>query len=526
MDSTGHRPTANLDAGQASPFHSVVPDMSDNLFSAFAQSATSRQEKPALLWSRQQYSYGRFLSQSLWVAEQLSRQLGVQPGDRVAIWMRNRPEFVPTLFGIFAAGAAAVPVNNFLKPTEVAYMLADAGVRVLITDDAAPDAVAALQALRPELKVIRAAEIPADPPASSFEPVPRRRSDLAVLIYTSGTTGKPKGAMLTHDNLLHNVESCRQILQIADIDRLVLMLPMFHSFMLTVCILLPLLVGGSIVLIQSLTPPKAMLEELLGNSGTVLPAMAQIFRALAGLPAGIELPLRLCISGAGPLPQEILRAFNARHPKVPLIEGYGLSEASPVVSLNPVQGPWIPGTIGPPIPNVEVTVQDDTGLILPDGEDGEICVRGGNVMAGYWNAPEKTAETIVNGWLRTGDIGHRRPDGYFVITDRKKDMLKPNGINVYPREIEEVIYQFPGVRECAVVGEPDERRGERPVAFVALDEGVVFDEKALLAFLKTRLADFKLPRRAILLPGLPRNATGKILKTSLRDLLVARSEAA
>jgi len=197
-----------------------------------------------------------------------------------------------------------------------------------------------------------------------------------------------------------------------------------------------------------------------------------------------------------------------------------------VVTVNPVRGPWIPGTVGPPIPDVEVSVQDDTGSFLPDDVDGEICVRGGNVMAGYWNAPEKTAETVINGWFHTGDIGHRRPDGYYVITDRKKDMLKPNGINVYPREIEEVIYQFPGVRECAVVGEPDERRGERAIAFVAVDEGKVFEERALLAFLKERLADYKLPRRAILLPALPRNATGKVLKTSLRELLRAEAEKA
>jgi long-chain acyl-CoA synthetase len=284
-------------------------------------------------------------------------------------------------------------------------------------------------------------------------------------------------------------------------------------------ILLPLLVGGSIVLIKSLTPPKAMIEEILINHGTVLPAMAQVFRALSGLPPGIELPLRLCVSGAGPLPMEILKGFNARHPKVPLIEGYGLSEASPVVSVNPIQGPWIPGTIGIPIPDVEMSVQDDSGALLGEGIDGEICVRGGNVMAGYWNAPDKTAETLVGGWLRTGDIGHRRPDGYYVITDRKKDMLKPNGINVYPREIEEVLYGFPGIRECAVVGEPDERRGERVVVFVAMDEGQVFDEKAIIAFLKERLADYKVPRRVVQLPALPRNATGKILKTSLREML-------
>jgi long-chain acyl-CoA synthetase len=498
----------------------------NNLYAAFSASAARHADKPAIYWADREVRYEQLARQSRWLTNRLRTGLGVQPGDRVGIWLKNCPEFVPVLFGILAAGAVVVPINNFLKPSEVSYMLTDAGVNVLVTEAATQAAVDELKAGRPELRVLNIEELPADPDeAAGFVPAERAASDLAVLIYTSGTTGRPKGAMLTHGNLLHNVESCRQVLQVVPFDRFVLLLPMFHSFMLTVCILLPLSVGGSIVLIRSLTPAKAMLEEMLRNQGSVLPAMAQIFRALAGLPPGVELPLRLCISGAGPLPAEILRAFNARHPKVPLIEGYGLSEASPVVSVNPVQGPWIPGTIGPPIPDVEMSVQDDFGKHLPDGEAGEICVRGGNVMAGYWNAPEKTAETIVNGWLHTGDIGYRRPDGYYVITDRKKDMLKPNGINVYPREIEEVIYQFPGIRECAVVGEPDERRGERPLAFVAVDEGTAFEEKALLGFLKERLADFKLPRRVVVLPALPRNATGKILKTTLREMVQAGAAA-
>lgn len=487
-----------------------------HLFDAFAASARAHRDRVAVYWAEEEIPYGRLLDDSgRWVAE-LKRR-GVESGDRVGIWLRNRPEFIPALFGVLGADAVAVPINNFLKPAEVAYTVGDAGIRVLITERGMEEAVGALKGLCPGLVVLWVEELPA---AAAELPGPGRgRDDLAVLIYTSGTTGKPKGAMLSHGNLLHNVESCRQMLAVVDHDRFVLMLPMFHSFMLTVCVLLPLMVGGSIVLVHSLQAPKQAIQEILRRRGSILPAMAALFRSLAHLPAGVELPLRLCVSGAGPLPAEILRAFNERHPNVPLIEGYGLSEASPVVAVNPVQGPWLAGSIGVPIPGVEVTVQDDSGAVVADGVDGEICVRGGNVMQGYWNAPEKTAETLVNGWLRTGDIGHRRPDGYFVITDRKKDMLKPNGINVYPREIEEVIYRFPGVREAAVVGEPCERRGERPVAFLSLDEGCVLDEHALHEFLRGQLADFKLPRRVVVLPALPRNATGKILKTELRQRL-------
>ncbi|MEN9674458.1 MAG: hypothetical protein RIS76_354 [Verrucomicrobiota bacterium] len=494
--------------------------MYSNLSAAFLASVEQHPDKTALFWGSDQYSYLYFARQAAWISQELTHRHGIQPGDRVGIWMRNRPEFVSALLGILGAGAVAVPINNFLKATEVGYLLTDAGARMVLADAALSETVAAAES--PSLVLLTAEEFPLDAPMDpGWAPMDRVASDLAVLIYTSGTTGHPKGAMLTHGNLLHNVESCRQILRVVDVDRFILMLPMFHSFMLTVSILLPLLTGGSIVLIRSLHPPKTMLEEMLMNRGSVLPAMAQVFRMLSGLPKGMELPLRLCVSGAGPLPAEILRGFNERHPGTPLIEGYGLSEASPVVSVNPVQGPWIAGTIGIPIPGVEISIRDGLGRPVEDGVDGELWVRGGNVMAGYWNAPEKTAETLVDGWLRTGDIGNRRPDGYFVITDRLKDMLKPNGINVYPREIEEVIYQFPGVRECAVVGEPDERRGERPVAFIAVDEGSIVDEKALLAFLKERLADYKLPRRAIFLPTLPRNATGKLLKTHLRDLLRA-----
>ncbi|KAB2653675.1 MAG: long-chain fatty acid--CoA ligase [Verrucomicrobia bacterium] len=491
----------------------------DNLVTAFLAGVALGPDKTAVFWAEHEYSYEHFRRQAGWVAARLVGAMGVRPGDRVALWMRNRPEFIGALFGILAAGGVAVPINNFLKPAEVAYMLEDSGAGVLITEDGMDEGLASLLSANPSLRVLRVDGIPADPGDATLDPGIRTRGDLAVLVYTSGTTGKPKGAMLTHGNLLHNVQSCREVLAVVDYDRFVLMLPMFHSFMLTVCVLLPFFVGGSIVLVKSLHAPKQAVAEMFQRQGTVLPAMASLFRVLAQLPAGVELPLRLCVSGAGPLPAEILRIFNERHPKIPLIEGYGLSEASPVVAVNPIQGPWIPGTIGMPIPGVEISLQDEAGRHLPDGEEGEVCVRGGNVMVGYWNDPEKTAETLVDGWLRTGDIGLRRPDGYHAITDRKKDMLKPNGINVYPREIEEVIHGFPGVREAAVVGEPCEKRGERPVAFVSLEEGRELDERALHEFLKSRLADFKLPRRIVVLPVLPRNSTGKVLKTNLRDLL-------
>jgi len=491
---------------------------SSNLAQAFLESAARHAAKTAVFWGDDLFSYQHLAEQSRHIARRLSGELGVRPGDRVAIWLNNCPEFIAALFGALQAGAVVVPVNCFLKADEVAYILDDSGAQVLVTEAAMQAAVAKLSATRPALRLLDKASLPpAGTPDPGFTPVARGREDLAVLIYTSGTTGHPKGAMLTHGNLLHNVGSCRKVLEAVDVDRFALVLPMFHSFMLTVCILLPLLVGGSIVLVRSLHPPKNLLLEILRHQATVLPAIPQLFRALAGVPPPPNLSLRLCISGAAPSPVDTLQDFNTRWP-ARLIEGYGLSEASPVVSLNPIRGVQKPGSIGLPIPEVEISIRDDAGRELPRGQVGELCVRGGNVMRGYWQRPEETARTLRDGWLYTGDVGYMDADGYTFITDRKKDMLLVNGINVYPREIEEVIYRFPGVKEAAVIGRPDPRRGEQPVAFVALNDGQTLDTTALHAFLKEHLADYKLPRIILQVPALPRNATGKVLKTELRKV--------
>src|SRR5947207_1707416 len=380
-----------------------------NLTTAFAASAEQNAGKTAVFWGDSEYSYERLRTQSCWLAARLHEDFGVRPHDRVGLWLKNCPEFITAIFGVLQAGGVVVPINNFLKPPETGYILADAGAKTLITGADPADEQSELSLSMPGLKFFQIEELAGAPVQSSAGPAPANAH----------------------------------------------------------------------------VPP--------------------------------DIPLRICISGAAPLPVEILKEFNERFP-IPLIEGYGLSEASPVVSLNPIRGPWKAGSIGIPVPGVDVTVQTDAGEILPDGEVGEISVRGGNVMQGYWNQPEETAKAIRNDWLLTGDVGYRDKDGYFFITDRKKDMLLVNGINVYPREIEEIIYQFAGVKEAAVIGQPDPRKGEQPVAFVALNEGAKLDEKALLHFIRSRLADYKVPRRVTILPALPRNATGKVLKTALREL--------
>ena len=491
-----------------------------NIATAFSASVQKRPQKTALFWGETEFTYATLLAQSLVVATQLAHDFGVKSGDRVGLWLKNRPEFVPAVFGILNAGGVVVPINNFLKPHEVSYILHDAGIDVLVTDEELGVHFPALAKARASLKLFKveafAAVSDGQVPIVNAQSSTRSEADLAVIIYTSGTTGRPKGAMLSHGNLLHNIESCRIVLETVDVDRFAVVLPLFHTYMLTAGLMLPLLVGGSLVLVRSLNQPHHVLKELSQHGATVLPAIPHFYRTLTHIPTPIQLPFRICVSGAAPLPAQVLTEFEARF-HIPIIEGYGLSEASPVVTKNPLHGVRKPGSIGLPVPHVEVSVQDDDGRMLEPTEVGEICVRGGNVMMGYWNNPAETAKVMRGDWLLTGDIGYRDAEGYYYITDRKKDMLLVNGINVYPREIEEVIYQFPGVKEAAVVGIPDARKGEQPLAFVVANEGATVDEKALLLFIREKLADYKLPRRVKMITALPRNATGKVLKTQLRQ---------
>src|SRR5580658_3210097 len=319
-----------------------------NLALAFAQSARSDLSKTALFWGDVRFSYGQFWEQTLCIAERLQSKYGVRRGDRVGLWLRNCPEFVPALFGIWQAGAVAVPINNFLKPAEVLFILADAGIDIVILDESLKDGFVKVVSERPGLKALFVESMAGQPAPKDGPGADMEAGELAVIVYTSGTTGHPKGAMLSHGNLLANVESCRQMLKAVGEDRFVVLLPMFHSFMFTVGVLLPMLIGGSIVLIKTLHPPKSIIMEIIQHRATLLPAVPQFFRALAHAQGQVQLPLRLCISGGAPLPAETLREFTARFP-MPLLEGYGLSEASPVVSFTPIRGPWKAGSIGVPI---------------------------------------------------------------------------------------------------------------------------------------------------------------------------------
>ena len=493
--------------------------MMKNLANQFTATATQNREKAAIFWGDQEYTFGKAHALAGGLARRLKDEFGLQPGDRVGLWLKNCPEFVFSLFGILMAEGVVVSINNFLTPDEVDYILRDSQTKVLISEASMAEGTMALKTQLDGLAVIEIEEFGKvdDGPAPELSPAGQVGEELALIIYTSGTTGKPKGAMLSNNNLLRNVEAVIAELELTSEDRMACLLPMFHSFSMTVCVLLPMTQGLSIVAIRSLHPPKNIIAEIMQHQATVLPAIPQLYRALANSQLPQNLPLRVCCSGAAPLPLEVLKAFN-ENVGIPLLEGYGLSETSPVACFNPLHGEKKPGSVGLPIKGVEFQIWNDAGEVLPTGEQGEICIKGHNVMMGYWNNEEATAAAIKGDWFLSGDIGYLDDDGYLYITDRKKDMLLVNGINVYPRELEEVIYQFDGVKEAAVIGVNDPRKGDMVVACVAPAEGAIIEDTALLGFLKDKLAAYKMPRKVMQMEALPRNATGKILKTKLREI--------
>lgn len=486
-----------------------------NLGEKFYNIAVNKGDRAAVFYGDDVVSYKSLLDKALQIRNILKNKVGVEKGDRVGVLIKNRPEFASVLFSIWFNDCAVVPINIFLKPAEVDYILKNAGAKALFVDNDTARVAHELKGLNPQLTVLNIDNLPVEGSIQYEIECSANENDLAVIIYTSGTTGRPKGAMLSHYNLIHNVNSCYRALELTEDERIAVVLPLFHSFMLTVGILLPLFSGASIVLIKSFHPIKTVIEDIIKWKATLLPAMPQIFRAFLHPSVPADLPLRLCVSGSAPLPIDTLEHFNKKF-KFPLIEGYGLSETSPVCSVNPIKGPWKAGSIGVPIPDVEMSVQDENGNFLPAGVVGEICVKGGNVMLGYWNMPEETAKVFRNGWLLTGDVGYHDSHGYFYITDRKKDMLLVNGNNVYPREIEEVILKYGGIKEAAVIGKPDPRRGEQPVAYISLNDGATISTDDLIKYLRKNLADYKVPRKVFILEELPHNATGKILKTELR----------
>jgi long-chain acyl-CoA synthetase len=466
-----------------------------NLARLLSDTAARHPERPALRLDGDVVTFARLERDSARAAAYL-RSLGVGPGDRVGLCLPNVPEFAVLYYGILRAGGVVVPMNPLLKEREVEHCMADSGARLLVGAGTAVDGY--------------------EPLAEITE---RDPGDTAVIIYTSGTTGRPKGAELTHRNLLRNVEATNStLLRLTPDDVVFGGLPLFHSFGQTCALNCAVAAGACLTLLPRFDAGRA-LEMLLRDGVTVFEGVPTMFGALLAHPALTDAhrgTLRLAASGGAALPVEILHAFEEAF-GCPLLEGYGLSETSPVACFNRPEGPRRPGTVGLPIDGVQVRVQDDEWRELPDGTAGEIAVSGHNVMKGYWQRPEATDDALRDGWFRTGDLGVRDPDGLLRIVGRKKELIIRGGFNVYPREIEEVLYEHPAVAEAAVLGTPHPDLGEEVTAVVALrsgHEGAV-DPDELREFVRARVAPYKYPRLVRITDALPKGPTGKILKREI-----------
>jgi long-chain acyl-CoA synthetase len=445
---------------------------------------------------------------------------GFEPGDRVGIMLPNVPYFPVCYYGVLRAGGVVVPMNVLLKKREVAFYLEDSGARLLIAwDDFAEDARGGADQAGAECLLVKPGEFEQQVGAAEpfTELADTADDDTAVILYTSGTTGQPKGAELTHANLLRNAEVSRNLYG-SDEDAVTLgALPLFHSFGQTCGLNATLGGGGTLTLIPRFEPGKA-LEIIERDRVNIFQGVPTMYGAMLHHPEREQSDvssLKICASGGSAMPVELLKGFEKAF-GCKVLEGYGLSESSPVASFNHADRERKPGSIGTPVEGVEMKVVDDDGQEVAQGEVGEIVIRGHNVMKGYWERDDATRDTIKDGWLHTGDMGKTDEDGYFFVVDRKKELIIRGGYNVYPREIEEVLYEHPAVREAAVLGVPHDEYGEEVAAAVALKDGETADPEELRDFVKGQVAAYKYPRQIWLVDDLPKGPTGKILKREIK----------
>jgi len=496
---------------------------------AVREIAFTHADRPAVIYGDKVISYAE-LGKLMARAAAGFASLGVGEGDRVAIVSPNSSHFIVAFLGAMEAGAAVVPINPMLKPPEVAFILADAGVKVAVVfGELAKLVIAAAEDLEATPRLVTIGDCPAPGAASltdwlatgpdTFGAPDMMDTRIAEILYTSGTTGWPKGAMLSHHNILWDSASCAEAIQFSEEDVILAALPMFHSYASTVGVILPLRVGACSLVVDRFVPLETA-AVMRRHRCTVLPAVpamcAALLRAADELPEGAFDSLRMVVCGGAPMPVELMRAFEERFGLI-VIEGDGPTECSPVTSVNRPDRPRKPGSIGTPIPGCEMRIVDDDDNELPDGKVGEICVRGPNVMVGYLNQPEATMEAMRGGWFHTGDLGYRDDDGYFFIVDRKKDMIIVGGLNVYPREVEVVLAAYPGVAEVAVIGQYDDIRGEKVKAFVRPAEGADVSVADLTRHCRERLANFKVPKEIVFVKDFPRTLKGTVLKRELRD---------
>jgi long-chain acyl-CoA synthetase len=493
--------------------------MSTNLAQLLTETASEDGARPALKLEDNVVTYGMLNEGAARVAGLLKAR-GLKPGDRIGVMLPNVPYFGAVYYGVLRAGGVVVPMNVLLKGREVSFYLSDAGATQIFAwhgfaaaaREGAEEAGTDVITVEPG----KFEELLAGAPREA-EDVEREAADTAVILYTSGTTGTPKGAELTHLNMLEN---CRHggidLVRVTAEDVIFGALPLFHSFGQTCCLNTGVRAGACLTMMPRFEPGKA-LEIIQRDRVTLFDGVPTMYHAMLNHPGREQYDvssLHTCISGGSAMPVEVMRGFERAFGCV-ILEGYGLSETSPVASFNQLDHPRKPGSIGTPIPGVEMKVVDDAGNEVPAGEVGEIVVKGHNVMKGYWNRPDATAEVLTAGWLCTGDLARVDEDGYFFIVDRKKDMIIRGGFNVYPREIEEVLYEHPAILQAAVVGVPDEALGEEVGAVIVLRPGSEVGVDEIREFVKERVAAYKYPRRLWFANELPTGPTGKIVKREI-----------
>ncbi|MCM3121576.1 MULTISPECIES: long-chain fatty acid--CoA ligase [unclassified Mesobacillus] len=504
------------------------------------ESAGKYPQNNALSFYGRKISYEQLLQSATHFASALQNR-GVESGDRVAIMLPNCPQYVISYYGTLTAGAVVTQVNPMSVERELEYILNDSGAETIVVFDALYQKVKSVQASTKLKNIIVASLQPSEhnfSPDTRFEPFLSESSgrisvvdvdpaeDVAVLQYTGGTTGRSKGAMLTHHNLLANVLQSHEFFK-HDIkfgkERSLTVIPLFHVFGMTACMNLSIYTGAEIILL-----PRFDLEEVLNTikneQPTMFPGVPTMYVAITNHPKAEEYgigSIELCNSGSAPMPVELLREFE-RKTGSKILEGYGLSEASPTTHCNPSFAERKPGSVGIGMPSTEYKVVDLASGTeeVPVGELGEVIIKGPQIMKGYWNMPEETATTLRNGWLYTGDIARVDEDGYLYIVDRKKDMIIASGYNIYPRDIEEVLYEHPAVQEAVVIGIPDEYRGEAVKAVIVLKEGKEADEAGIKEFCRKNMAAYKVPNVVEFRDQLPKTSVGKILRRALREELL------
>lgn len=507
-----------------------------NLSDQLSITAKTHPTKTAYIFNDKETSYMELEGAVIKFASQLV-DLGYKKGDHIALIVGNSPYYIIGLYGAMRIGATVIPINPLYTPHEMTYILRNGDVKGIITMDVLMEKMAAIDDQLPNVTHYISCETGSEinennltPKMKSFSKLIEQGSleyrgpslheeDVALILYTSGTTGKPKGAMLTHKNLYSNAKDTADYLEISGDDRVIAALPMFHVFCLTVSLNAPLMNGGTVLIMPKFSP-KEVFHIAREHRATIFAGVPTMYNYLLQSGMGTKedfKDIRFCISGGSAMPVALLKSFE-EYFDVIVSEGFGLSEASPVTCFNPLDRPRKPGSIGKSIVNVTNKVVDEFGEEVPVGEVGELIVQGPNVMKGYYNMPEETAMTLKDGWLYTGDMARMDDEGYFYIVDRKNDMIIVGGYNVYPREIEEVLYEHPGVAEVAVIGVPHVGTGEAVISFVVTkDPGLT--EGDLMEFCKGHLAKYKIPSQIEFLEELPKNTTGKILRRQLKDLV-------